>query len=103
MIHHDLLKLRRIEHIVNGPTFESIYATSHKKQEAATLIEKLDDDGLLKWIKTQIEEDLGDYNIRTLRWIAANMKVPRYSFMSKGELLTEITAREKARTTTEIH
>lgn len=102
IVHHELLDLRRIEHIITGVTFEAIFTTSQNQSEAVKLIEKLDVEGLLKWIKMQIEEDIGDYNIRTLRWIASTMHVPRYSFMSKAELLSEITAREKARTTAEI-
>lgn len=103
-VHREQLNVRRIEHIICGLTFESIYtvASASHKAEVIKLIEALDVDGLLKWIKKQIEEDIGDYNIRTLRYIASTMGVHRYSFLTKAELLTEIIAREKARTPTEV-
>lgn len=101
--HHtykDSLNARNFHRYVLGIEFEIAFnrAPEKLKDEIIQLTRDRKLYELTKLIRDDTESVLGDFNIRRLREIASKMGIVRYSFMSKSDLLKEISEREKTTT-----
>jgi Rho termination factor-like protein len=89
-VHHKLLNLRRVERIVSSVEFEVAYESCANKEDVTKLIKEDKVDDLNKWLKMEVEANVGEYTIRQLRSIASQHGVPKYSIKTKAELLMAI-------------
>lgn len=89
------LNSRNLNRYVLGAEFEVAFtqAPEKLKEEFVILIEKGELYLLSKLIRSETEATLGDFNIRQLRSVASQMGIVRYSFLTKAELLIEISKR----------
>ena len=99
-IHRELLKLRRLERLVDSRQFEDMWeAANIDQRNELELISKsfsLDDQPIIKWTQRRRITLLGEHTYAELRDMARNAQVPRYSRMSKGELLSALSKLEKS-------
>lgn len=91
------LNARNLNRYVLSAEFEVAFnkADESLREEFAQLICKGDLYLLSKLVRSETESNIGDFNIRQLRSVASKMGIVRYSFMTKSELLIEISKRSK--------
>lgn len=89
------LNARNLNRYVLGTEFEVAFnkADESLREEITKLICIGDLYLLSKLVRSETESNIGDFNIRQLRSVASKMGIVRYSFMTKSELLIEISKR----------
>jgi succinate dehydrogenase flavin-adding protein (antitoxin of CptAB toxin-antitoxin module) len=91
-VHLKFLKWRRTQRIINSKEFDVAFESSDEdaKKKLEKILESENDDQLHRWVKDEIEANIGDNSIRQLRLIASQCHIPRYGSMIKSELLMAI-------------
>jgi hypothetical protein len=89
-VHRKLLDIRRIDRMVSSMEFEVAYDACSKREELYKIIDNIDADALQRWLRQEVEANIGEYSIRQLRVIAAQHGIPKYSLKTKSELLMAI-------------
>lgn len=98
-IYNRILDARRVDHLIRQPTFESAYESSCPKEREEipgilegcmnpdSKIREKNFDRLTAWIR---EKNQIDVSIRDLREKARTANIPRYSRLTKAELLSKL-------------
>jgi hypothetical protein len=85
---------RKIQRLMALNEFSTLSANDNSYVE---YIINVDADGLAKWIKQHLYRDLGEKSTRQLRTIASKLGIPRYTLLTKAELLSEIVNHDNRR------
>lgn len=96
LVHGRLLAIRNLHTVVNSDGFLEAYelATEAEKATIAEYVEKGDQKELTKLLRAIVCKDIGNMTIRQLRKVAQDYGIPRYNFLPKAVLLSEIKRRE---------
>jgi len=99
--HVRALRVRAIDRMLSGELFDEAYKNSNynSKQELDYFLLRDNEWAVRDWIKRHMPKDLRDMSFRKLRSLASLRNVPRYSLMSKDELVVALTKREAPRAT----
>ena len=94
--HNQLLKMRSIERTLDSREFEIAFrkATDHQRGVLDVMLKSQLATCVKRWVQDLIEEPLGVKSFRTLRELAKQANVPRYSRLNRDQL---IRALEKLR------
>ena len=82
-VHRRIIELRRIERLLDGPTFNNQIDTQQ-------YIDNFDSEGLERYLFSSFADDLEELSIRQLRSKAKAYHVPYYSIMNRLELIKVI-------------
>lgn len=93
-VHARYLNVRNLDRVVRSARFGIAFdaAGPDEKQAAWELIDAEDRDGLLSWIKRQLQGRAATYRIGELRALAKELHVTGYCHRSREELLSAVAA-----------
>jgi len=98
-LHDTILKLRRIEYIVDSHLFQVFWGRSTKEQQLTVIevLEHRDLIALIKWLDTHPSLDVGELSSGQLKARARMLKIVNYSRLTKVELIRAIKECENER------
>lgn len=93
--HDDLLSARQFDRAVGSADFEDAYAraTGDELVLLSVILKSKDTDQLKQWIRSRLYTVLEDMPYGRLRELASQEQIPKYSRMSKSELILALTAK----------
>jgi hypothetical protein len=89
-VHKEILKLRRIQHLLGLPSFRDAFdrASHEDKAKVARFTVSSDEESLKAWLEEK--SDLSHLSIRELRPIARRVGIKDYGRLSKHQLVQEL-------------
>jgi len=98
-VHDAVLKLRNIDRVIHTSAFKQVWdhAAHDEKFDALYHIANLDKASLIRWMRGHPDVELGAKTYDSLRSIASELNIPKYSRLDKALLIQEITEARKKR------
>jgi len=96
-LHNKILILQRIYRLVGSEQFEQAYDPNNEddQKEVEEYITDLNKEGLVRWMKYKLREDLSNWNITDLRELGRALSVKNYQYISKDALIETIKMKRK--------
>lgn len=92
-----LLEARKIENLLETSRFEDAFFSASEKelQILERILFSVDRDRLIRWIDSQLQDSFESLPVTKLRRMARDLGVPKYGYLTKQLLLSEISKRRK--------